>query len=115
MSKFFDVDGRTVWSPASGRAERFMERVAMLERELGVPSGIAPVLADEHDIDGAVFGAFVAAMLAREGPGETGEGTGDTAAVLLVLAERAGLDAGAAAWDPRWFERARAASRCMPR
>jgi hypothetical protein len=64
MSLYFTSNDRDVWNPASGTGRLYSDQVASLARELGVESGLAPVISDEVKIDETVFVAFVQAGLA---------------------------------------------------
>jgi hypothetical protein len=44
----------------------FLRQVALFEEEVGVPSGIGPMEADEAEVSLASFGAFVSALLSRQ-------------------------------------------------
>ncbi|MGW1200084.1 DUF6086 family protein [Streptomyces sp. NPDC002536] len=95
MSQYFDVGDETLWNPSNGAARPFLRQVALFEEELGLSSGIGPMLDDECQIDPAPLEAFVNALLARHRrtrhaiTAALSEGFVST---MLVLAERAGVD-----------------------
>ncbi|QTE01647.1 DUF6086 family protein [Streptomyces cyanogenus] len=95
MSQYFDMGDETLWNPSNGASRLFQRQVEVFEAELELPSGIGPMRNDECQIDPAVFGAFVHALLARH------RRTGHTVVLALsegfvgtvvALAERAGID-----------------------
>ncbi|MFF4270263.1 DUF6086 family protein [Streptomyces sp. NPDC001536] len=95
MSQYFDIGDETLWNPSNGAARLFLRYVRLYEEELGVPSGFGPMENDECEIDPAVFGAYVDALL--ELHDRTRHGIIDAlsegfVATVLVLAERAGVD-----------------------
>ncbi|WP_435225214.1 DUF6086 family protein [Streptomyces sp. Tue6028] len=95
MSQYFKLDGRTLWNPSNGAARLFLRQVAVFEAELGLPSGIGPMEADESRIDPVAFQMFVAALLAQHRRTSHGvmialsEGF---VATVLALAERAHVE-----------------------
>jgi hypothetical protein len=95
MSQYFDIGDETLWNPSNGAARLFLRHVRLYEEELGVPSGFGPMENDECEIDPAVFGEFVDALLTRHD--RTRHDIIDTlsegfVATVLVLAERAGVE-----------------------
>ncbi|MFI5865304.1 DUF6086 family protein [Streptomyces sp. NPDC051546] len=93
MSQYYDVGDETVWNPSNGAARLFHRQVAVFEEELGLPSGIGPLINDECQLDPAALGAFAEALVARHGT--TGHAviralSEGFVATVLVLAERAG-------------------------
>lgn len=62
MSKYFIVDGRNVWNPATGIADTYLGFVRTLEADVGQPSGVGDSIADEVRIEGDVFRAFIASI-----------------------------------------------------
>lgn len=94
MSQYFDVGDETLWNPSNGAARLFLRHVRLYEEELGVPSGFGPMENDECEIDPAVFGAYVDALLDLHD--RTRHAVIDAlsegfVATVLVLAERAGV------------------------
>ncbi|MFD4118459.1 DUF6086 family protein [Streptomyces niveus] len=95
MSQYYDVGDRTLWNPSNGASRLFMSQVSVYQAELGLPSGIGPMQADECQIDPLVFKDFVDALLAwhqrtnHEVMAALSEGF---VAAVLVLAERAGIE-----------------------
>nr|WSW48630.1 DUF6086 family protein [Streptomyces sp. NBC_01001] len=103
MSQYYDMGDQTLWNPSNGASRLFMSQVSVYQAELGLPSGIGPMQADECQIDPLVFKAFVDALLAWH------RGTTHTVmtalsegfvATVLVLAERAGIEVK---WQPPGF------------
>ncbi|MEV4440960.1 DUF6086 family protein [Streptomyces sp. NPDC049577] len=94
MSQYFQIGDEILWNPSSGVSRIFLRQVAVFEAELGLPSGIGPMEADECQIDPAVFGAFADALLAAHRRTHhavllaLSEGFVIT---VLALAERAGV------------------------
>ncbi|MEV8419996.1 DUF6086 family protein [Streptomyces niveus] len=103
MSQYYDVGDRTLWNPSNGASRLFMSQVSVYQAELGLPSGIGPMQADECQIDPLVFKEFVDALLAwrrrtsHEVMAALSEGF---VAAVLVLAERAGIEVN---WLPAGF------------
>ncbi|MEU2154685.1 DUF6086 family protein [Streptomyces sp. NPDC019396] len=99
MSQYFDLGDETLWNPATGVARVFLRHVALFEDELGIASGIGPMVADECQVDPVAYGAFANALLAwHRAHGHTvlvalSEGFVATA---LALAERARIEVR---WD----------------
>lgn len=94
MSQYFDIGDETLWNPSNGAARLFLRHVRLYEEELGVPSGFGPMENDECEIDPAVFGTYVDALLDLHD--RTRHGIIDAlsegfVATVLVLAERAGV------------------------
>ncbi|MGW6506018.1 DUF6086 family protein [Streptomyces niveus] len=95
MSQYYDVGDQTLWNPSNGASRLFMSQVSVYQAELGLPSGIGPMRADECQIDPLVFEEFVDALLAwhrrtsHEVVAALSEGF---IAAVLVLAERAGIE-----------------------
>lgn len=90
---------QTLWNPSNGASRLFLRQVAVHEAELGLPSGIGPMEADECQIDPTDFKAFVGALPAPHRRTHhavmiaLSEGF---VATVLVLAERAGIEV---AWE----------------
>ncbi|MFD3423776.1 DUF6086 family protein [Streptomyces decoyicus] len=64
LSQYFDMGDQTLWNPSNGASRLFISQVSLYEAELGLPSGIGPVKADECQIEPTKFKAFVDALLA---------------------------------------------------
>lgn len=105
MSQYCQLGEITLWNPSMGASRLFLRHVGLFEEELGVPSGIGPMEADEAQISRESLDAFVAALLEWRGRTNHAVMTGLSdgfAATLLVLADRAGVVArwpGRAAGD----------------
>ncbi|MFM9372621.1 DUF6086 family protein [Streptomyces sp. Da 82-17] len=97
MSQYYAMGDRTLWNPSNGASRLFLGQVAVYEAELSLPSGIGPMEDDECQIDADVFGAFVEALLAwyqRTRHAVIGALAEGFVATVLVLARRAGIEAG---------------------
>ncbi|PTH87193.1 hypothetical protein C9J60_17635 [Streptomyces sp. A244] len=94
MSQYFDLGEETLWNPSNGASRLFQRQVEVFESELGLPSGIGPMVNDECQIDPVVLETFVDALVAQHGRTShaimLALSEGFTATVL-VLAERAGI------------------------
>ncbi|CAL9526055.1 hypothetical protein SUDANB1_03923 [Streptomyces sp. enrichment culture] len=94
MSQYFDMGEETLWNPSNGASRLFQRQVAVFEAELGLPSGIGPMVNDECQIAPGAFETFVNALLAQHRRTShaivLALSEGFTATVL-VLAERAGI------------------------
>ena len=64
MSQYYELGDRTLWNPSNGASRLFMSQVTVYQAEVGLPSGIGPMEADECQIDPIAFEAFVIALLA---------------------------------------------------
>ncbi|MET9552306.1 DUF6086 family protein [Streptomyces sp. NPDC006645] len=109
MSQYFDIGDQTLWNPSNGVARLFMNQVALYEAEVGLPSGIGPMKADECQIDPIAFTAFVDALLAWRS--ETRHAVMVTlsegfVATVLALAGRANIEVN-------WQAAQSAESRCL--
>ncbi|WP_395508517.1 DUF6086 family protein [Streptomyces racemochromogenes] len=122
MSQYYALGDRTLWNPSNGASRLFTNQVSLYEAELGLPSGIGPMQADECRIDPLVFSAFVDALLAWH------RGTRHAVVVslsegfvatVLVLADRAGVQvtwppaAPAEAWAAALRQKSRELGRAM--
>jgi hypothetical protein len=99
MSQYYDLGGETLWNPSNGASRMFLRQVAVFEAEIGLPSGIGPMEADESQIDPAAFEVFVNALLVwhRRTQHAVMHALGDGFVVTVpALAERAGVDVR---WD----------------
>ncbi|MCX4672391.1 DUF6086 family protein [Streptomyces sp. NBC_01381] len=63
MSQYYDLGDRTLWNPSNGASRLFMSQVTVYQAEVGLPSGISPMEADECQIDPISFAVFVDALL----------------------------------------------------
>ncbi|UKY53718.1 DUF6086 family protein [Streptomyces inhibens] len=100
MSQYYDMGDQTLWNPSNGASRLFMSQVSVYQAELGLPSGIGPMQADEYQIDPSAFKAFVDALLAwhrRMSHAVMAALSEGFVATVLVLAERAGIEVN---WHP---------------
>jgi hypothetical protein len=95
VSQYYEVGGVTLWNPSNGASSLFLLQVALFEEEVGLPSGIGPMEADEAQVSPASFGAFVSALLAwraRTDHAVVQALSDGFIAACLVLIERAGVE-----------------------
>ncbi|MFE5582667.1 DUF6086 family protein [Kitasatospora sp. NPDC056531] len=95
MSQYYDLGGKTLWNPSNGASRLFLRQVAVFEEELGVPSGIGPMEADECQVDAAALEIFVNALLTRHRSTHHAVMRTLTEGFVItmsVLAERAGVE-----------------------
>ncbi|MEV0372491.1 DUF6086 family protein [Streptomyces sp. NPDC050636] len=100
MSQYYDMGDQTLWNPSNGASRLFMSQVNVYEAEVGLPSGIGPMKADECQIDPTVFKAFVDALLAwhrRTSHAVMTVLSEGFVTTVLVLAERACIEVN---WQP---------------
>jgi hypothetical protein len=92
MSYAFDIDGRTVWSPALRIGLLYVRMAGDLSEFGGGPHGLSPQTSDTYDIDVAVFSSFVRSLLTDSGTGHPiyCELTRGFVAISLAMLERAG-------------------------
>jgi hypothetical protein len=64
VSQYYNLGDQTLWNPSNGASRLFMSQVAVYQAEVGLPSGIGPMEADECQIAPIAFAAFVDALLA---------------------------------------------------
>lgn len=103
MSQYYDMGDQTLWNPSNGASRLFMSQVSVYQAELGLPSGIGPMQADECQIDPVAFKAFVDALLAwhrRTSHVVMAALSDGFVAMVLVLAERADIEVN---WSPAGF------------
>ncbi|MFF9819529.1 DUF6086 family protein [Streptomyces sp. NPDC014006] len=104
MSQYYYMGDQTLWNPSNGASRLFLSQVSVYQAELGLPSGIGPMQADECQIDPLVFKEFVDALLAwhwrTRHPVMAALSEGFVATVL-VLAERADIEVN---WPPAGFD-----------
>lgn len=103
MSQFYDMGDQTLWNPSNGASRLFMSQVSVYQAELGLPSGIGSMQADECQIDPLVFKEFVDALLRwhrRTSHAVMAALSEGFVATVLVLAERAGIEVN---WPPAGF------------
>lgn len=103
LSQYYDMGDQTLWNPSNGASRLFMSQVSVYQAELGLPSGIGPMHADECQIDPVAFKAFVDALLAwhrRTSHAVMAALSDGLVATVLVLAERAGIEVN---WPPAGF------------
>ncbi|MER7848178.1 DUF6086 family protein [Kitasatospora sp. NPDC096077] len=95
MSQYYDMGDETLWNPSTGASRLFLRQLAVFEEELGLPSGVGPMEADECQIDPAVLGVFANALLARHQQTRHAVMRALTEGLVLTtlaLAERAGAE-----------------------
>lgn len=65
MSHYFSIDGTVVWNPANGPGLLFTHLAEAYVPLAGRPSGIGVTPGDpnDHPVDGAVFAAYVDALV----------------------------------------------------
>ncbi|KQV16571.1 MULTISPECIES: DUF6086 family protein [unclassified Kitasatospora] len=103
MSQYYDIGDETLWNPSNGASRLFMTQVSVYQAELGLPSGIGPMQADECQIDPIVFKEFVDALLVwhrRTSHAVMVALSEGFVATVLVLAERASIEVN---WQPAGF------------
>ncbi|AWW41937.1 DUF6086 family protein [Streptomyces cadmiisoli] len=64
MSQYYKMGDRTLWNPSNGASRLFMSHATVYQAEVGLPSGIGSMEADECQIDPIAFAVFVDALLA---------------------------------------------------
>ncbi|WP_405691229.1 DUF6086 family protein [Streptomyces sp. NBC_00057] len=95
MSQYYKLSDQTLWNPSNGASRLFMSHVTVYQAEVGLPSGIGPMEADECQIDPIAFAAFVDALLAWHSKtrhaimATLSEGF---VATVLALAEKANIE-----------------------
>ncbi|WP_435191240.1 DUF6086 family protein [Streptomyces sp. bgisy126] len=95
MSQYYKLSDQTLWNPSNGASRLFMSQATVYQAEVGLPSGIGPMEADECQIDPIAFAAFVDALLAWHSKtrhaimATLSEGF---VATVLALAEKANID-----------------------
>ncbi|WP_432590766.1 DUF6086 family protein [Streptomyces sp. HD1123-B1] len=95
MTQYYEMGDQTLWNPSNGASGLFMSQVSVYQAELGLPSGIGPMEADQCQIDPVMFKAFVDALLAwhrRTSHGVMAALSEGFVATVLVLAERADIE-----------------------
>lgn len=65
MSQYFQAGDLVLWNPASHVAELFFRTSEAVAPTVGLPTGIAPVAADEYQIELDTFTAFADALVHR--------------------------------------------------
>ncbi len=94
MTQYYEMGDQTLWNPSHGASRLFMSQVGVYQAELGLPSGIGPMEADQCQIDPVMFKAFIDALLAwhrRTSHGVMAALSEGFVATVLVLAERADM------------------------
>lgn len=100
MSQYYVMGDQTLWNPSNGASRLFMSQVNVYQAEVGLPSGIGPMKADESQLDPTVFKMLVDALLtwhrntSHAVMAALSEGF---VATVLVLAKRAGIEVN---WQP---------------
>jgi len=103
IEQYYDMGDQTLWNPSNGASRLFMSQVSVYQAELGLPSGIGPMQADECQVDPVAFKAFVDALLAwhrRTSHVVMAALSDGFVAMVLVLAERADIEVN---WSPAGF------------
>ncbi|WP_257423965.1 DUF6086 family protein [Nocardioides carbamazepini] len=93
VSQYFECDGVTLWSPATGSAQRFLAALRALEADAGEPAGFGPMESDECQIDRRAFDRFARVLVTSLQP----DACGAVVLTVVALAERAGF---VASWRP---------------
>lgn len=104
-----------------GTSKRFLQGLARLEDEMGLPSGIGPMESDFAQVEPDRLAAFLGVLLERLAASSRTAAaalSGDeVSAEVLVLGERAGVSlpwpAGEAGWEQAMRDRVRNAARHM--
>jgi hypothetical protein len=65
VSQYFQAGDVVLWNPANRVAELFVRTSEAIAPTVGLPTGIAPVVADEYEIDLDTFTLFVDALVHR--------------------------------------------------
>jgi hypothetical protein len=65
VSRYFQVGDVVLWNPTSRVAELFFRTSEAIAPTVGLPTGIAPVVADEYQLDLDTFTAFTDALVHR--------------------------------------------------
>jgi hypothetical protein len=65
VSQFFMIGRESLWNPASGVSRVFMRVADALSADVGVPSGVGPMLGDEAQVDLPVFQVFTDTLVSR--------------------------------------------------
>ena len=63
MSQYFQAGGHVLWNPSNAVAELFVRSAEALIPVVNQPSGIAPAINDEYEIDMGAFETFVNALV----------------------------------------------------
>ncbi|MFF4244929.1 DUF6086 family protein [Streptomyces sp. NPDC001822] len=109
MSQYYALGDRTLWNPSNGASRLFMSQVTVYQAEVGLPSGIGPMEADECRIDPIAFATFVDALLAwhaRTRHAVMATLSEGFVATVLALAETANIEVN-------WQTAERAESDCL--
>jgi len=64
MSQYYRVGDTVLWNPSMTASRLFVGQVRLFETELGLPSGVGPMQADECQVDLALFETFAQALVA---------------------------------------------------
>jgi Family of unknown function (DUF6086) len=62
MSRYFRAGGLSLWNPSNSVADLFVRTAEAVATLTEVPSGLGPMIADEHEVDPEAFAAFVDAL-----------------------------------------------------
>ena len=110
MSQYYEADGVTLWNPSNGPSRLFLRQLPLFEAEVGLPSGIGPMVSDAAIVSPASFGEFASALLAwrAQTSHPVLQALSDGfISVCLVLAERAGVELNWPESDPKAVKEAR--------
>lgn len=65
VSRYFTVGGLCLWNPSNRVADLFLRTGEAVAVVASRPTGLGPMIADEHEIDRDAFVAFVEALTGR--------------------------------------------------
>ncbi|MFD8292096.1 DUF6086 family protein, partial [Streptomyces lavendulae] len=65
MSQYYNMGDEVLWNPATGVSRLFLAQVAAFERELGIPSGIGHMEADDSEVDPVGLARFAEELVGR--------------------------------------------------
>ena len=111
MSQYFQAGGHVLWNPSNAVAELFVRSAEALIPVVNQPSGIAPAINDEYEIDMGAFETFVNALVRQY--------RSTTHLILRSLLEGSSRlpwfsSNGAAASSPRWTTLLNSITRMSP-
>ncbi|MFD3510245.1 DUF6086 family protein [Nocardia sp. NPDC058666] len=95
MSQYYELGTVTLWNPSNGASRLFLRQVRLFEEELGLPSGIGPMEADECQITVGLLANFLDVLLVRRASTHHAviQALSDGfIATMIVVAERAGIE-----------------------
>jgi hypothetical protein len=100
VSQYFQVGDLILWNPASGIAELFFRAGEAIAPTVGVPTGIAPVVSDEYQIDLDTFTDALVHRYLSSSHTILSSLLEGFIAIAVVLVERAGRSVPALAETP---------------